>query len=419
MIAIRSNAFLKKVIVVAGGTAAGQLIAAASSPILSRLYTPDDFGVLAVYASILSAMAAISSLRFEIAIPIPEKDEDAIRLLALALCCIVFMTFASSIGLYIFSDPLLAWLNAEKLRSYLWLLPVGIFFSGLYQILSFWCIRKEEFGAVARTKIAQSLSSIIVQVLIGLTKAGSIGLIIGQIIGLSSGIGVFIKSLKKNSSFFRGLKYRDLLEVGRKYSSFAKYEAPQILINVIGQNIPQIMLATSFGLALSGFYLMAQKILGYPIALIGNSFRQVYYQKAVVASRDGQLYELTLKSTKSLTLLILLPWLLTIIIAPDFFSLVFGDDWRKAGEYARYIATWSVMGIINIPANTVISIMGIQRFYLVFEVIYIAARIAVAVAAVAIGHDDFAVMAIAWLGVAFNMVLIFGVLHIVKRHKVK
>lgn len=405
--------------VVAGGTAAGQLIAAASSPILSRLYSPNDFGVLAVYASILSIITAIASLRFEIAIPLPEKDEEAIKLLGLSLLCIVTMTAVSAAVLYALCDILLVWLKAENLRSYLWLLPIGLFFSGMYQALSFWCIRKEEFAVIARTKFIQSLSAVIVQLFMSLMTAGPLGLIVGQIIGLSSGVNLFVRSVKQRWHLFSGIKLKDLSDTAKKYRNFFKYESPQVLINVIGQNIPQLMLATSFGITLSGFYLMAQKILGYPIALVGNSFRQVYYQKAVIASRDGKLYQLARKSTKNLSLIILLPLLLTIIVAPDLFAVIFGDGWRKAGEYARYIAIWSAMGVVNIPANAIIPILGVQRLYLIFEIIYFLARVAAAVTAVSIGNDEFAIILIAAIGVIFNVILIFGVLHIAKLRKTK
>lgn len=405
--------------IVAGGTAAGQLIAAASSPILSRLYSPNDFGVLAVYASILSVITAIASLRFEIAIPLPEKDEEAIKLLGLSLLCIVVMTGVSAAALYILCDVLLAWLKAENIRNYLWLLPIGLFFSGLYQALSFWCIRKEEFAAVARTKFVQSLSAVIVQLSMSLMTTGPLGLIVGQIVGLSSGANIFIRSIKQRWHLFSEIKIKDLLDTAQKYSNFFKYESPQVLINVIGQNIPQLMLATSFGITLSGFYLMAQKILGYPIALVGNSFRQVFYQKAVIASRDGKLYQLACRSTKNLSLLISLPLLLAIIVSPDLFSIIFGDSWRKAGEYARYIAIWSAMGIANIPANTIIPILGIQRLYLIFEIIYFLTRVAIAGTAVSIGSDDLAIILIAATGVIFNVALIFGVLHIAKLQKTK
>jgi O-antigen/teichoic acid export membrane protein len=67
--------FARSVAVVTAGSALGQGLVVASAPLLTRLYTPADFGVLAVYGSIVSLVAVVAALRYEFAIALPGHDK--------------------------------------------------------------------------------------------------------------------------------------------------------------------------------------------------------------------------------------------------------------------------------------------------------------------------------------------------------
>ena len=70
------------------GTAAGQLVSILLSPVLTRLYSPQQFGVLSVYTALLTILVVIASLRYELTVPMAASDEDAINLVALC-CCVL------------------------------------------------------------------------------------------------------------------------------------------------------------------------------------------------------------------------------------------------------------------------------------------------------------------------------------------
>ena len=137
------SAFAKNVSVLVGGTALGQVITVLASPLLTRIYTPDDFGTLAVFASFLSIAAVIASLRYELAIPLPEDDKTAANVLALSLSIVVGNSLLAGILVWLFGGKVVNVINAPQLRPYLWLLPLGIFGVGTYQVLNYWAIRKK------------------------------------------------------------------------------------------------------------------------------------------------------------------------------------------------------------------------------------------------------------------------------------
>ncbi len=128
------SSFARNVAVIAGGTAAGQSIVVLASPIITRLYTPEEFGVLAVYTSFLGILSVLASLRYELAIPLPEKDRDAASLLVLSLGIVVFMSLFIGVGIWILGDYIIHWFNTPALHAYLWLLPLGVLMTGVYQV---------------------------------------------------------------------------------------------------------------------------------------------------------------------------------------------------------------------------------------------------------------------------------------------
>src|SRR5687768_12650448 len=158
-------------------------------PLITRLYTPRDLGVLAVYAALLGIISVAASLRFDIAIPMPENDEDGANLLAAALVSTTGISLVVGIITVSAPEPIVAWLRTPELSTYLWLLPIGVFFAGCSSALQFWATRKKAFTRIARTKIEQSLGATGVQIGLGSVGVRPLGLIIGQII--NGGAGFF------------------------------------------------------------------------------------------------------------------------------------------------------------------------------------------------------------------------------------
>ena len=59
------------------GTAISQGILIAATPILTRIFSPENFGIFALYLSIVGTISLVSSWKYELAIVLPDKDDDA------------------------------------------------------------------------------------------------------------------------------------------------------------------------------------------------------------------------------------------------------------------------------------------------------------------------------------------------------
>ena len=185
---LRTDGFVRSAAVLVGGTAFAQAIGLAALPVLTRLYSPEDFGILAVYTSILSIVGAIACLRFDIAVPISERDDEAINLLGVALLSAFGVALVSLVLVILFSEQICHALRLPVDGALPWLVPAGIFCYGSYSCLQSWGVRRKRFGLISQTRLTQSIAGTATQLSFGFINGSSVGLVVGYIISTSAGI---------------------------------------------------------------------------------------------------------------------------------------------------------------------------------------------------------------------------------------
>lgn len=332
---------MRNVVIVAGGTATGQALAILVSPILTRLYSPDDFGVLSVYSAILNTLLAIVSLRYEMAIPLPVKDEDAINLVALAFGISLLVSSVTGIVIGIYGYQLAVWVNVPKLQPYLWLLPFGLFVTGIYQMLSYWAIRKKAFQGLAKTKLNQSFSQSIVQIGLGLLKVGPVGLLLGHLSGQSGGIGTLSTSLFGGKhDLIAGVSWRGVRRVAERYKRFPIILSWSALFNTLGQQLPALLLATFYGLDVAGWFAVSERVSRAPARLVGMAIAQVYLGEAanLIKENPAGLERTFASITWKLLLFGGIPILVIGTASPWVFPIIFGSEWYQAGKILQLMS---------------------------------------------------------------------------------
>ena len=143
---IPRNSFVRNSSLLVGGTLTAQILLVAASPILTRLYSPSDFGLLGVYTSMLAITLLLSSLRFDIAIPLPEEDVEAANLVALSLIIVVLVSLIILVFILVFRNIIAQILGLPLLTGYLFLLPLGTLIGGAYNVLSAGLCEQKNFG---------------------------------------------------------------------------------------------------------------------------------------------------------------------------------------------------------------------------------------------------------------------------------
>ena len=294
----------------AGGTVGSQIIYLIGAPILTRIYAPGDFGLLAVFSSILALMNVCSSLRYELAISVPEEDDVAQQLVWLCVGLVAITTGLTVLVLAFWGDQLVSFLNNEGLKALLWFLPLGILLSGLYQSLNYWAMRKSEFGLLSRAKLQKSIYGMLVNFLAA--PFGASGLVLGEIVRQSGG-SLLILYQSKEPLLWASLKPRAFLKLLQRYGHFGAYSTFAGLVNILGNQVPIIILAFYFDSGFIGQFDLAQKFLFIPSGLISSSIVPVFFQQSIVHHRSNSLKALVNRVSIRLFLFGLLVSMLAVI----------------------------------------------------------------------------------------------------------
>ena len=358
------GSFARNVGVLAGGAALGQGITLLAAPLLSRLYSPDDFGLLAVYASLLGILSVAANLRYELAIPLPEGDEEAAQVLGLSLAVTVVVSLLAALVVWALGERLLGLIGSPALRPYLWLLPLGVLALGVYQALSYWAMRKRAYARIARTRLAQGASGVVVQLALGLLRFGPVGLIVGQVVGQAAGSGSLASlALRDDRAALRRVGTAGMLAAARRFDRFPKYSTAGALLNSSSLQLPSVLLTAFFGTAVAGWYFFAQRLLRSPLNMVANSVSQVYYGEAPRLAREDPRALLALFQRTARRLLVLgaAPLALVAAVGPWAFATLFGERWFDAGVYVRLLAPYLLLQFAFGPVSQTFSILEAQR----------------------------------------------------------
>jgi lipopolysaccharide exporter len=404
--------FMRHLTILASGTFAAQLLSLAAAPILSRLFTPASFGIFGVFVSISAILGVVANLRYQVAVLLPESDDDAANLLALSVMSTALLVGLTILALTIMGASLASLLGAPALGPFLWWLPASVGATGLYQALNYWSTRRKHFGRLSISRIGQSGAMNSTQLVGGFFGGGAAVLIGGQVIGqivAASALAfqVWRDEWAKMRPVFAWSRMRRL---ATEFRQFPLYSAPQGLLNAVSQNIPLLLLAVFFNPAAVGLYLLAHKLLQVPIGLVGASVRQVFFQRASESYNEGRnVRHLQARFTAALAACAVVPTALVVIWGPDIFSFVLGNEWRESGEYARWLILWLFMGFVNPPSVVLAEVYRRQKHLLVYDALLLAARAAALLAGGLAGSIIMAIASYSLVGVAFNAGLIVWV----------
>jgi len=395
-----NNNFARGVSVLVGGTASAQLVVLLAAPLLTRLYSPDDFGVLAVYIGILSLLSVIASLRYELAIPLPEDEREAVALTLLSFLIVLTVAGLAGISVLFWGQGLTELLQVPSLADYLWLLPVGVLFAGSYQIFTYWAVRLKQFPVLAKTKLWQQLVTTALQM--SAFKVGGIGLILGQVSGQSVGVSALAKKVICRDSW-KNPPFAEMKFVALRYRNFPLFSTWGGFLNAAGTQLPPLLFASIFGATAAGLYALAHRIIALPMTVVGQAVGQVFLSNAAIDFRAGKLPPLVISAQRALIKIILPPVLFLILFGPESFHIVFGEKWIQSGEVASWLALWMLVSFSTSPLSSVFTVIERQALGMIMQAVLFLFR--VLGICVGVYYQDF-MLAIIWFSV-FN---IFGYL---------
>lgn len=420
---ITRRKFIRNVAIVATGTAMSQTISVAFTPIITRIYGPEAFGLMGTFVSLGAIAIAVSAFAYPFAIVLPKKDADAMGIAKLSVYISITTASITAIILLTAGDWVFALLGAQAIAAFAMLIPVKMLFAAWLRVAQQWFIRKKQFKETAKIEVAKSFITNGGQAAIGWFYPIAAVLII--LTTLESGIYTMmlyfnarkkqgILKKKKHKSGHEGIeKPQPLMTLAKKYYDFPLYRAPVIFIDAVSGSFPVLMLSAFFGPASAGFYVLGQKLLKGSTKLIGRSVSNVFYPKITETAHKGKdVKKLIIQATLGLAGAGFIPYSAVIIFGPQIFSFVFGPEWTIAGEYARWMALTVFFAFISSPSIIATATLGIQRGFLIYSIVSTAFKLAFLYAGFVLFKSDVIAVALFSISGAVSfIVLMFWVVH--------
>lgn len=350
------------------GTSVAQALPIAISPILTRLYTPEDFGVLAIFVSITAIFGVIANGRYELAVMLPDRDEDALSVVVLGVLIALFLSLFLLILVILFNGDIAMILGNKEIGVWLYFVPVTVFFMGFFNALSYYSNRKRDYKSIARATVDKSFVLAGIQLLLGWIKLGGGGLILGQVASSVFSNARLIRPLCKE---VHGLKVSKeaIVSVAKRYKNFPLYSMWAALASSLSVNLTNILVSQFFSLSVLGHYAFCQRVFGVPMSLVGTSISRVFYQKATQERRDfGHAKESFDGALKKLFLIGAPFFVLLFFVVEDVFGFVFGASWVVAGHYAKIMTPLFFFRFVGAALSVTNSVFEKQRVSLLWQI---------------------------------------------------
>jgi O-antigen/teichoic acid export membrane protein len=398
---------------------ASRIVVVLAIPFLARIYTPAEFGLLALFTTIASLLSSVACGRYEMAIVLPDEDRDSLHLLIASMVIATMVSALTCLLFWITGDVVANALGSPELAIWLWLTPVMIFSISLFNALRSWASRTGEFGGISRAIVGNTMVTVATQSAAGYPQQWvSGGLIIGRVVGQVLQGLLLLKScwagLRETGGL--GLSFSRARKLLYRYRSFPLFDAGANFLNASSRELPVLMLGLFFSPVIVGFYSVGRRMLGIPVQLISNATAQVFFPKAAEELGKGNLDRLALDVFKRLAVAGVTPMLLSIVIMPEIIAVFLGEKWIGATVYVQWL-TISVLAIfITAPFAQLFSVLEKQRERLVYVTIMIAVQVAVMSAC---GSLNESVLAVAGFSIVSSVGMLSSYLWLLTKAGVK
>lgn len=345
------NTYFKNILLLISGAGFSQLIPVVFSPVLGRIYSPQEFGVLAVFIAFCAILGMLSTGMYELSIMIPKKDTNAFHLMVWVIISSGIVSLLLFILLFFLSyiPCIAAWQTGFK---YHYLLPFGVFFTGCFQGYTYWLNRKKEYKILNYCRIGQSITIVVVSLLLGYLGFKDSGLIYGFLAG---GVVTIIPVLFVLVKLKAKISIQTIILNIKTYKSYPKLMLATSLMNTTAGYVPVFCIDRFFNTKIVGSYSMAARLLTAPVSIISVVIGQVYYKRMTdIVNSDGRtLKEEFLRTTQLLFGVSLVIFLPLFFIGENIMVFVFGSQWLQAGKFVEIITIATLIKFVVSPLSTI------------------------------------------------------------------
>jgi len=345
--------FFRNALTLVSGTTIAQFIAILVTPILSRIYSTEDFGELSLFMSITGILSVVSTMRYEMAVMLPEKEDDAVNVMALSFLITTAWSVLSLFALFLFGDLISGFFGDTKSGGYIYLVPLVVLMLGFIQVLNFWSLRIKTFNNNAYSRIGNATVNNGLALGLGVFVKGSFGLLIGYFFAQVTSLFVLSRSLFKNRrKLIEQVSWEKMKRNAYRYRNFPKINASHALVGSFQENGIIFFMKNFFGTSVLGSYSFAYRLLSVPGSLISSAISQVLMEKATKSMNSGESIKPMVMRIYKIVFLLGAPlFLILFLFAPDIFAFIFSEKFREAGVIAQILTPWMFLNFIANSAS--------------------------------------------------------------------
>ena len=330
--------FSKNTLILISGTVVAQAIPLILHPFLRRIYTPEDFGAMAVFLSIFSMVTIVSSLRYEATIVLPKEDNDAANILGLTFIISVIFNILILLTIVLFKDSIINFIGLPiKYENFIYLLPITSFLFSFYQSLNYWLVRQKAFKASSINKIVRRAVEGTTQVTLGLLKIPG-GLFVGDFVGNFSNVISGIGQIFKHNFSTTTITKNDIIIVLKRYIDYPKYNVVPTLLSSAASLLPFLFINKFYSTEAVGYLDLSRMILSIPLIFISATIAQVLFQQ--MTEKKHQLISIKKDLLNIFYLLIgiiALEAIVLFLFGDELFKLIFGENYILSSIYSKIL----------------------------------------------------------------------------------
>lgn len=335
-----------------GTLLAGGLLAQALplllGPWLTRLYTPEAFGLYHLFAAVAANLAVVACARYEFALPLVQDSAEALALRRLCLRVLSGVIALCTVGG-------LAWSLATGAWWPLWL-PLAVAALGAVSLATLLATRAQQVRPLAVARVLQFGGAAVLQVVAGLWQAGVQGLIIAPVVAALAALA-WLRPGRAAADMRAGLSTEATLPslgaVARRYRDFPLLNTPHAFLGALQDTVAVALVTAQLGPAAAGAWGLALRYLKAPATLVGSAVSQALYPRLALAGRTLAGRRLVVQAM-GLLALVATPLVLALWwAAPPVFAWAFGAPWRAAGELASALALYIGLHFVASPLGVV------------------------------------------------------------------
>ncbi len=361
----------------------GYLASIAAGPVLTRLYTPADFGLYGTFMVFPLTCTVFAALNFDSVAPAPPQEMEAANVaFGSALVASAMSPILTLLYLIFVWNNLLGYGALPAWSA--WLFLIIVLMSSFVSTTQYWCLRNRRFNAIGRGTVLTNVGRAVSQMGLAVTGLGWLPLVLGELVGR---IINFFAYLFVSRGDVRRLapqtNFGEILGALWRYRRFAVVLLPPMVFDAVLSTVALPAVGALYGLAAAGQYYLMKRLIDLPAALISRTVSDAFYSRISEHARESpeRIRPLLVRTFSLIAGTAAVGLSPVLLFGPTLFSFVFGQPWRQAGLLAAIMVPGLIVSLGASPVARVFAITQMPALRYVFtlaNLIGVASTLAIA-----------------------------------------